>query len=112
MSKLESIKIQYNEPSSGKHYSLQFLSATPLSLSRTLERLFELTLRLSRAIDLPPTLLPEVLRNKDTVRCAVFYAEVPGHRQEHLKQTVDCVFVENTFLFVVQKLRIALGLLL
>ena len=35
---------QINDPLSGKHYSLLFLPATPLSLSRTLERLFELTL--------------------------------------------------------------------
>ena len=35
---------QNNDPSSGKCYSLLFLPATPLSPSRTLEGLFELTL--------------------------------------------------------------------
>ena len=42
---------QINDPSSGKHYSLLFLPETPLSPSRTLERLFELTRRPSRALD-------------------------------------------------------------
>ena len=37
----------------GKHYSLQFLPATTSSLSRTLEGLFELTRRPSRALDSP-----------------------------------------------------------
>ena len=43
---------QINDPSSGKHYSLQFLLATPSSLSRTLEGLFELTQLPSRALGL------------------------------------------------------------
>ena len=42
---------QINEPSSGKHYSLPFLPATPSSPSRAL--------------------LPELQRNKDTVRRVV-----------------------------------------
>ena len=48
--------------SSGKHYSLPFLPATPSSPSRTLEGLFELTLRPSRALDSPRALLPELQR--------------------------------------------------
>ena len=32
-----------NDPLSGKHYSLPFLPAIPLSLSRTYEGLFDLT---------------------------------------------------------------------
>ena len=40
-----------NDPSSGKHYSLPFLPATPSSPSRTLEGLFELTRRPFRALD-------------------------------------------------------------
>ena len=41
---------QINDPSSGTHSSLPFLPATPSSLSRTLEGLFELTRRPSRAL--------------------------------------------------------------
>ena len=73
-------------PSSGKHYSLPFLPATPSSPSRTLEGLFELTRRPSRALDSPRALLPELQRYKDTVRCAT--AEVPGHRQQQMMQTL------------------------
>ena len=72
----------------GKHYSLQFLPATTSSLSRTLEGLFELTQRPSRALDSPRALLPELQRYKDTVRCAVLGAEVPGQRQEQQTQTL------------------------
>ena len=43
---------QINDPSLGKHYSLPFLPATPLSQSQTLERLFELSRRPSRALNL------------------------------------------------------------
>ena len=50
---------QINDPSSGKHYCLPFLPATPSSPSWTLEGLFELKQCISRALDLPPALLPE-----------------------------------------------------
>ena len=59
-----------------------FLPATPLSLSRTLKGLFELTQRPSRALTRPRVLLLELQRNKDTVRCGALGTEVPGHRQE------------------------------
>ena len=52
-------------------YSLSFFLATPSSPSRTLEGLFELTRRPSRALGLPRALLPELQRDKDTVRCFV-----------------------------------------
>ena len=74
-------------PSSGKHYSLPFLPATPSSPSRTLEGLFELTRRPSRALDSPCALPPELQRYKDTVRSAALGAEVPGHRHQQLTQT-------------------------
>ena len=48
-----------NDPSSGKHYSLPFLPATPLSPSQTLEGLFELT----RALIGPSTRLVRCFRN-------------------------------------------------
>merc|ERR1712020_299599 len=88
---------QINDPSSGKHYSLPFLPATPLSPSRTLEGLFELTLHPSRALDLPRALLPELQRNKDTVRCAALGAEVPGHRQQQLTQTLIVRLLKTHF---------------
>ena len=79
---------QINDTSSGKHYSLSFPPAAPSSPSRTLEGLFELSRRPSRALDLPRALLPELQRIKDTVRCATLGAEVPGHLQEQLTQTL------------------------
>ena len=80
---------QINDPSTGKHYSLPFLPATPSSLSRTLEGLFELTRRPSWALDSPRALLPELQRYKDTVRCAAQGAEVSGH-----------AFVENALFYI------------
>ena len=71
-------------PHRGKHYSLPFLPATPSSPSRTLEGLFELTWRPSWTLDSPRVLLPELQRNKDTVRCAALGMEVPGSRQDQL----------------------------
>ena len=41
---------------------------------------------LSLTLDLPCLLLSELQRNKDTVRYATPRAEVPGHRQEHLRR--------------------------
>ena len=46
---------QINDPSSGKHYSLPFLLATPSFQSRTLGGLFELTQHTSKALDSPLT---------------------------------------------------------
>ena len=34
------------------------------------------------------SLLPELQRYKDTARCAALGAEVPGHRQQQLTQTL------------------------
>ena len=50
--------------------------------------LFELTRRPSQALDSPRALLPELQRYKETVRCAALGAEVPGHRQQQLTQTL------------------------
>ena len=62
------------------YYFLLFLPVTLLSLSQTLEGLFERTQRPSRALDSPCALLPELQRNKDTVRCAALVdADVPEH---------------------------------
>ena len=80
------------------YYSLSFLPAIPSSLSWTLEGLFELTRRPSRALNLPCALLPELQRNKDTVRCAALGAEVQGHRKEQLSQTLIVGLLKRTCL--------------
>ena len=84
-----------NDPLSGKHFSLPFLPAIPLSLSRTLEGFFELTRDLQGPS--PRALLPELQRQKDTVRCAVLGAEVPGHRQQQLTQTLVVRLLKTHF---------------
>ena len=61
-------------PLRGDYFSCPFFSATPSSPSWTL--------------DSPRALLPELQRYKDTVRCGVLGAEVPGHRQQQLTQTL------------------------
>ena len=84
-------------PHREEHYALLFLPATPSSLSGTLEGLFELTWRLSRALDLPRPLLPELQRYKDTVRCAALGAKVPGHRRQQLTQTLIVRLLKTHF---------------
>ena len=54
-------------PLRGWYLSLPFLPATPSSPSRTLEGLFELAHRPSRAFDLPRALLPVLQRYQNTV---------------------------------------------
>ena len=66
---------QINDPLSGKHFFLPFLTATPLSPSPTLEGLYKLTGRPSMALDSPRALLPEPKRDKDSIRCATLGAE-------------------------------------
>ena len=84
-------------PHRGNTIFLPFLPATPSSPSRTLEGLFELTRRPSRALDSPRALLPELQRYKDTVRCAALGAEVPGHRQQQLTQTLIVRLLKTHF---------------
>ena len=50
---------QINDPLCGKIFSLLFLPVTPLSQSRSFERLFELTRCPSKALNPPRALLPE-----------------------------------------------------
>ena len=40
------------------------------------------------ALNSPRALRPELQRYKDTVRCVALGAEVPGHRQQQLTQTL------------------------
>ena len=79
------------------YYSLPFLHATPSSLSQTLEGLFELTWRRSRALDSPRALLAELQIYKDTVRCAALGSEVPGHHQQQLTQTLIVRLLKTHF---------------
>ena len=88
-----------SEPSSANRFTLPFILATPTSLSRTFEGLFELIRRPSRALDSPCALLPELQRYKATVRCATLGAEVPDHRQKQLTQTLIVAFVENALIY-------------
>ena len=88
-------------PSSRKHYFLPFLPATPSFPSRSLEGLFELTRRPSRALDSPGALLPELQRYKDTVRSAVLGAKVPGERHGQLMQTLTVRLLKIHFLTLI-----------
>ena len=88
---------QINDPSSGKNFSLPFLPATPLSLSWILEGLFELTQRPSRALDLPRTSIPELQIYKGTLSCVLLGAEVPGHSQQQLTQTLIVRLLKTHF---------------
>ena len=72
----------------GEYCSLLFNIVSTLSGSQTLEGLFELTRHPSRALNLPRVSLSELQRNKDTVMCAALRAEVPGHCQQQLTQTL------------------------
>ena len=91
-------------PCRGGYVSLPFLPATPSSPSWTLEGLFELTRRPSRALDSPRALLAELQRYKDTVWCAALGAEVPGYRQDQLMQTLIVRLLKLHLFLLVQKL--------
>ena len=56
-----------NDPLLGIHFSLPFLHPTPLSLSRNLEGLFELTQRLSRALNFDAYVALELQRTPSGV---------------------------------------------
>ena len=84
-------------PSSRKRFSLLFIPSTLSSPSWTLEGLFELTRRPSRSLHSPRALLPELQRYKDTISCATLSAEVPGHRQQQLTQTLIVRLLKTHF---------------
>ena len=42
-------------------------------------------------------MLPELQRNKNTVRCALLGAEVSRHHQTTTDANLDCAFVENVY---------------
>ena len=53
----------------------------------------------------PRALLPELQRYKDTVRCGALCAEVPGHRQEQLTQTLIVHSFKTHLFLLFQKLE-------
>ena len=61
---------------------------------------------LSRTLASPRALLPDLQRYKDTVRCAALGAEVPGHRQQQLTQTLIVCFSKAHFLHHVKSQNI------
>ena len=72
---------QIIDHSSGKHYSLfMFLPATPMSPSRTIELLFELTQRPSMVLDSPRALLPDPHKYKDNGMCVELGTAIPLQR--------------------------------
>ena len=93
---------QINGPSWGKHNYLPFLPATPLSPSRTLEGLFQLTLRPSRALDSPRALLPELQRYKDTV-CLARHRGLSALSRT-ANANLDCAFVKRHLFMLLLKL--------
>ena len=82
-------------PRRGNAILFNFLPATPSSPSQTLEGLFELAQRPSRALDSPRVLLLELQRVKDTIKCAAVGAEVPGDTKKTAVANLDFAFVEN-----------------
>ena len=68
-----------------------FRSSQPLPCLRLgpLKGFFELTGLPSRTLDSHRALLPQLQRYKYTIRSAALGAEVPGHHQEQLTQTLD-----------------------
>ena len=68
-----------------------------LSRSWALEELLEQTRRSSRALNLSADVASELQRYKDTVRCAALGAEVPGHRQQQLTQTLIVRLLKTHF---------------
>ena len=46
----------------------------------------------------PRAMLPELQRYRDTVRCAVLGAAVPGHRQQQLTKTLIVRLLKTHFL--------------
>ena len=84
-------------PCRGNTIFLPFLPAPPSFISRTLEGLFELTRRPSRAFISPRALLPDPQRYKDTIRYAALGAEVQGHCQQQLTQTLIVCLLKTHF---------------
>ena len=72
----------------GKHFALSFLLSTHLSPGQTLEGRRVSSKRPRKDLGWPGALLSDLQRNKDAVRCAALGAEVLGHPQKLLSQTL------------------------
>ena len=83
---------QINDPSLGKHFSLQFLPATPSFPSWILEGPFKLIGRPSSALDSPRALLPEILGHRKVSRTRFTAPRTPSKRAD---ANLDCAFAEN-----------------
>ena len=81
---------QINDHLSGENFSLQFLPATTLSLSRTLEGLCELRRHSSRAPELASCV--DLQRNNDTVRCAALGGKGPRSLSTTVDANLDFAF--------------------
>ena len=92
---------QINDPSLWKHYSLAFLPATPSCPSRTLEMLFELTPRPSRALDSPRAVTSGTTENQGHRQVCCARRGGPRTLSRPTYANLDCAFVENALLFVV-----------
>ena len=60
---------------------------------------FKGTVSAQQVLDSPRALLPELQRYKATVRCAALGAEVPGHRQQQLTQTLIVRLLKTHFFY-------------
>ena len=87
----------------GIHFTLPFFPATHSSQCRTLEALFELPRHPSRALNLASSMLPELQRTKDTVRCDPLGSGVQGHCRERLTQTLIARLLKMHLFIIVPK---------
>ena len=73
-----------------RQYTLLFRSSQQLPglRLRPLMGSFELTLLLSRALDLHRAVFPDLQINKHAVRCDALGAEIPRHHHTQLMQTL------------------------
>ena len=88
-------------PGNNFHLWSSKLYANPKSW--TLEGLFELTPRPSRALNFDAYVASKLQRYKETVRCGTPGAEIPGHRQEQLPKTLIVRLFITHLLSLLQK---------
>ena len=91
-------------PTWGNVFSSVHPSNSLVTVLDPCQGLFEITQRPSRAFVLPHSLLLELHRNKDTVRCAMLGSEVLGRHQKQLMQTLISAFVKDALHNVVPKI--------
>ena len=92
-------------PTWGNVFSSVHPSNSLVTVLDPCQGLFEITQRPSRAFVLPHSLLLELHRNKDTVRCAMLGSEVLGRHQKQLTQTLILHLSKTPFFALFQKLE-------